>query len=93
VSRRRIVGGGAGFGSGGHRGLDGAPDGEEAVMGQFACPHCGRPTVHLNISRSAELAQVTRTTVHAWMQRGLVHWIVRPSGRRLICANSLLRPA
>jgi len=62
-------------------------------MGQFECRHCGRPTVHLNVSRSAQLAQVTRTTVYAWMDRGLVHWVERPSGRRLICANSLVRQA
>jgi len=60
-------------------------------MAEYVCPYCGRHTLHFNVSRSAEAAQVTRTTIYNWMSRGLVHWVARPSGRRFICANSLLR--
>ena len=43
-----------------------------------------------NVSEAAELAQVTRTTIYAWMRKHEVHCVHRPSGRHFICALSLL---
>ena len=56
----------------------------------YFCVHCGRETLHLNISAAAALAQVTRTTVYAWIRRHGVHCVHRPSGRKFVCSDSLV---
>ena len=56
----------------------------------YFCPYCGKETHHLNVSKAAEAAQVTRTTVYSWIRKGEVHCVHRPSGRRFICSRSLL---
>jgi predicted site-specific integrase-resolvase len=33
---------------------------------------------------------VSRTTMYNWMQRELVHWLELPSGRPMICEQSLM---
>jgi predicted site-specific integrase-resolvase len=43
------------------------------------------------IHRAAGLAGVSRATIYHWMRKGWIHWIERPSGRRLICIGSLSR--
>jgi hypothetical protein len=64
----------------------------EAAMPWYFCPQCGGKTQHFNVSRSAQIAEVTRQTVYAWMRRGLVHGKIRPSGMKFICVNSLAGP-
>ena len=59
-------------------------------MPTYFCPYCGRETQYLNVSAAAEMAQVTRTTVYSWMRRHEVHSLHRPSGRRFVCASSLV---
>ena len=59
-------------------------------MPMYFCPYCGRETQYLHVSEAAEAAQVTRTTVYSWMRRHEVHSMHRPSGRRFICASSLV---
>ncbi len=61
-------------------------------MPRYFCFDCGTTTTHLNVKEAAEHAQVSRTTLYSWLKRRLVHGVVRPSGRRFICAGSLLRP-
>jgi hypothetical protein len=61
-------------------------------MPRYFCHECGRETQHLNVSRSAEVAQVTRATIYNWLHREQVHCLVRPSGRKFICIESLVRP-
>ncbi len=59
-------------------------------MPTYFCPYCGKDTSYLNVSEAADLAQVTRTTIYAWMRKREVHCVHRPSGRHFICALSLL---
>ena len=61
-------------------------------MPRYFCFDCGSTTTHLNVKEAAEHAQVSRTTLYAWLKKRLVHGVVRPSGRRFICSGSLLRP-
>ncbi len=63
---------------------------EESVSPTYFCPYCGKETRHVNVSKAAEEAQVTRTTVYAWIRKREVHCVHRPSGRTFICTRSLL---
>ena len=36
---------------------------------------------------------VSRTTMYNWMKRKQVHWLEKPSGRPMICLQSLMRKA
>ncbi len=59
-------------------------------MVMYFCPFCGRETEHLNVSDAAMAAHVTRRTVYNWLDRALVHCVHHPSGRKFICAPSLV---
>jgi hypothetical protein len=61
-------------------------------MEQRFCPTCGQPTVHANVAEAARLAHVSRTTLYAWIRRSLIHGVVQPSGRKLICVDALTAP-
>jgi hypothetical protein len=61
-------------------------------MARYFCVECGKLTDHLSVSGTAESIQVTRTTIYNWMRRRQVHWVLRPSGRKLICQESLVTP-
>ena len=50
-------------------------------------------TQFINISRVVRLVGVSRSTIYYWMDRGLIHWRVLPSGRRVVCYASLSSPA
>jgi hypothetical protein len=56
----------------------------------YFCPYCGRETEHLNVSEAATSAHVTRRTIYNWLDRSLVHYVHRPSGRKFICICSLV---
>lgn len=60
-------------------------------MPRYICYRCGRETVHLSVARASEVAGVTRATMYNWINRGLVHTVVRPSGRKFVCTESLVR--
>lgn len=64
-------------------------------MPSIYCPECGRETEHVTITGAARSAQVTRTTIYNWLNRSRLHTVMRPSGRTLVCARSLVvyRPA
>jgi hypothetical protein len=34
---------------------------------------------------------VSRTTMYNWMRRKQVHWLEKPSGRAMICLESLMQ--
>ena len=48
--------------------------------------------MHLHVTRAAQVAQVTRATVYNWLKRGRLHLMVRASGMRFICTESLVHP-
>ncbi len=60
-------------------------------MALFFCEHCRRDTKFLPIRITIQVAEVSRSTVYYWMDRAWVHWRVLPSGRRVICQESLSR--
>jgi hypothetical protein len=57
------------------------------------CEHCRKGTKFVPIHIAAQAAGVSKPTVYYWMERGWVHWRELPSGRRVICEESLSRPA
>ena len=61
-------------------------------MPEYYCIECGRQTHHLNVKEAADYCEVSRATVYSWLHSGLVHSLVRPSGRAFICQASLLVP-
>jgi predicted site-specific integrase-resolvase len=58
-------------------------------MAIFFCEHCKKKTSFVPIYRALQLAGVSRGTVYYWMKREWVHWRVLPSGRRILCEESL----
>jgi hypothetical protein len=55
------------------------------------CEHCQKETRFMPIHFAIQEIGVSRTTLYYWMQRELVHWLELPSGRPLICQQSLLQ--
>jgi predicted DNA-binding transcriptional regulator AlpA len=62
------------------------------VVATFTCDVCQRETRFLSVQCSVRSAGVCRSTIYYWMERGWIHWRELPSGRRIICHNSLSRP-
>jgi predicted DNA-binding transcriptional regulator AlpA len=60
-------------------------------MAMFMCDHCMQETRFLSLQNARSTAGVCRSTIYYWMERGWIHWRELPSGRRLICLNSLSR--
>ena len=61
-------------------------------MPRYFCQFCQSETDHLTIKHAAEFTEVSRSTIYNWIGRGLVHGVLRPSGRRFVCTSSLLTP-
>jgi hypothetical protein len=61
-------------------------------MFSFYCECCQKNTVFLTINKTIELAIVSRSTIYHWMDREWIHWRELPSGRRVICRESLSHP-
>ena len=62
------------------------------VSAAFFCEHCHKETKFLPLHSAIALAGVSRSTIYYWMEHRWVHWRESPSGRRLICEDSLSRP-
>jgi hypothetical protein len=58
----------------------------------FFCDHCKKETHFVNIQRASMIAGVNRSTVYYWLDKDWVHWRELPSGRRVVCQESLSRP-
>jgi predicted site-specific integrase-resolvase len=58
-------------------------------MAIFFCDHCRKETKFLPIHASRQAAGISRSTVYYWMDRAWIHWRELPSGRRVICQESL----
>lgn len=59
----------------------------------FFCEVCGKHAQFLGVPRAVRAASVSRSTIYYWMDRGWIHWRLLPSGRRVICLESLSRSA
>lgn len=57
----------------------------------FFCDHCKRETHFLPIYRALRITGVCRSTMYYWIEKEWVHWTELPSGRRVICEESLRR--
>jgi hypothetical protein len=55
----------------------------------FFCDHCKKETHFVPIHRAIAIAGVSRSTVRYWMHKGWVHVQELPSGRKVICLESL----
>lgn len=44
---------------------------------------------HLPVNDAARLLGKSRRTLYNWMSRGLVEWVLSPSGQRLIVTETL----
>ncbi len=62
-------------------------------MARFFCEGCQKESNFLPIYTVTKIAGVSRSTIYYWLERGWVHWLQLPSGRRVICEASLTRPA
>jgi hypothetical protein len=67
-----------------------APGGE--IMFADHCIHCGRNTMMLTVNEAFVLARCSRRTIYYWIAKGKLHLFELPSGRTLICMNSIVRP-
>jgi len=62
-------------------------------MATFFCENCRKETKFLPIHTSLQAAGISRSTVYYWMDRAWIHWRELPSGRRVICQESLSHQA
>jgi len=53
------------------------------------CENCRKQTSFLPIYTALQVARVSRSTVYYWMGHDWIHWKELPSGRRMICSESL----
>ncbi len=54
------------------------------------CDRCNKHQKFLPIHFAAAVTGCNRCSVYRWMKHGWLHCIELPSGRRLICAQSLM---
>jgi hypothetical protein len=59
----------------------------------FYCEHCQKETRFMPIHFAIQEIGVSRTTMYRWMQCKQVHWLEKPSGRAMICLQSLMQRA
>ena len=60
------------------------------IMATFFCERCRKETNFLPIGVAFRMAAICRATIYNWMDHGWIHWSELPSGRRIICQESLL---
>jgi len=66
---------------------------QSLLSAAFFCEHCQNNTRFLPIHFACAVTGVSRRTIYYWMERDWVHWRELPSGRRVICQESLSHPA
>jgi hypothetical protein len=62
----------------------------DTIMATFFCERCHKETSFLPIRKAVRMAAICRATIYNWMNHGWIHWSELPSGRRVICQESLL---
>jgi hypothetical protein len=55
----------------------------------FFCELCKKQVRFLPIPFAVALTGRSRSTVYNWMERGWVHWLELPNGRKVICEESM----
>jgi predicted DNA-binding transcriptional regulator AlpA len=60
------------------------------ITARFFCESCKKETDFLPVSTAIRMVAICRSTIYNWMDRGWIHWSELPSGRRIICQQSLL---
>ena len=58
-------------------------------MATLFCACCGSEKETIPIYTAMRLVDVSRSTIYNWMDKGWVHYARLPSGRRMICRDSL----
>jgi hypothetical protein len=62
-------------------------------MAKTFCESCQKESNFLPIYMAQRVAGVSRSTIYYWLEHGWVHYLVLPSGRRVICEASLAHSA
>jgi predicted DNA-binding transcriptional regulator AlpA len=62
-------------------------------MAELHCETCNKVTRFLTIHFALQMVGVSRSTVYYWMEHAWIHCRELPSGRRVICQESLSRQA
>lgn len=57
----------------------------------FYCKRCEKETHFVPLHRVRSLTGVSRSTIYYWIDKEWVHWVELPSGRKLLCKESLHR--
>ncbi len=60
------------------------------IIARYFCASCKKETNFLPIGTAVRMAAICRATIYNWMEHGWIHWSELPSGRRVICQESLL---
>jgi predicted DNA-binding transcriptional regulator AlpA len=60
-------------------------------VAQFFCDQCQKETQFIPIHAAIRIVGVSRSTIYYWIDRTWIHWRELPSGRRIICRESLSR--
>jgi len=58
-------------------------------MARHFCPKCVAEKEMITVHQASRFIEVSRTTLYKWMKKELIHWAEIPSGRRVICRDSL----
>jgi predicted site-specific integrase-resolvase len=53
------------------------------------CRRCRKNTNFAPVQFACAQGGVSRSTIYYWMERGWIHWLEKPNGRRVICLESL----
>ncbi len=53
------------------------------------CSRCQKHEKFLPVHFAAIVTGCNRSSVYRWMNNGWLHWLELPSGRRLVCVQSL----
>jgi predicted site-specific integrase-resolvase len=58
----------------------------------FFCSQCNKETHFVPIQNARKITGRSRSTIYYWIDHGWVHLRELPSGRRVICQESLSHP-
>lgn len=59
----------------------------------FFSERCKKETHFIRLHQAFKAAGVSRSTIYYWIDKQWVHWRELPSGRRIICEESLSHPS